>query len=57
MSMLQSLPPMLEVKNMEATISFYEQKLSFQCVGKQDSQWARLEKDKSWKFKNLIGLC
>ena len=46
MSMLQSLPPMLEVKNMEATISFYEQKLSFQCVGKQDSQWARLEKDK-----------
>ncbi len=47
--MLKSLTPMLEVQNMEETISFYEKKLGFQCVGKQGSEWgewARLEKDK-----------
>lgn len=43
--MFQSLTPMLEVQDMEETISFYEQKLGFKCVGKQGNEWARLEKD------------
>ena len=36
---------MLEVDDIEGTIAFYEEKLGFQCVGKQEKQWARLEKD------------
>lgn len=44
--MLKSLTPMLEVQNMDETISFYEQKLDFKCAGKQGSEWARLEKDR-----------
>ena len=43
--MLQSLTPMLEVQNMNQAISFYEEKLGFKCVGKQEYTWARLEKD------------
>lgn len=37
---------MLEVQNMEESITFYEQKLDFKCVGKQGNEWARIEKDK-----------
>lgn len=44
--MLQSLTPMLEVQNIDESISFYEQKLGFKCVGKQENEWARLEKDR-----------
>jgi len=39
------LVPMLEVEDMDETISFYEDILDFKCMDREGNQWAIMHKD------------
>lgn len=39
------LIPMLEVEDMDESISFYETILDFKCVGRDEMSWAIMQKD------------
>ncbi|GJM03453.1 MAG: bleomycin resistance family protein [Rhodomicrobium sp.] len=43
--MFKSLVPMLHTKEMDKTISFYEDVLGFHCVGRFENDWCRLERE------------
>ncbi|MEL6193119.1 MAG: hypothetical protein AAFR66_13755 [Bacteroidota bacterium] len=42
---LQTLRPMLEVKDMEASVAYYQNTLDFSCTNRLNEEWALMERD------------
>ena len=42
---LQTLRPMLEVNDMEASIAYYQNTLGFSCTNRLHEEWALMERD------------